>query len=64
MADCVACAYPMVQVAKGQRVGFHFEDDLEAKKVIEKHDIKMKEEDASVGCYVCPECGHCVWLEE
>ena len=64
MADCVACSYPMIQVASGQVVGLNMKKDEKVKEVLEKHDIQVKEDDAALGCYVCPGCGHCTWLEE
>jgi hypothetical protein len=54
----------MLQVAKGQIVGLNLAKDEKVKKVLDKHKIELKEEDATVGCYVCPECGHCTWLED
>lgn len=63
MALCVACNYQMIQVANGNLVDPTVKDDSEAKAVLEKHGIELKEGDTPVGCYVCPECGHCAWLE-
>jgi hypothetical protein len=53
----------MIHVANGNLVNPFVKDDSEAKAVIEKHGIELKEGDTPVGCYVCPECGHCAWLE-
>jgi len=65
MADCVTCAYPMIHVANGNLRNLKPTDDVNAKEAMKKHNIELKEEDdATVGCYVCPKCGHCVWLEE
>lgn len=63
MALCVACNYQMIQVANGKLADLFVKNDPKAKAAIEKHDIELKEGDTPVGCYVCPECGHCVWLE-
>ena len=65
MADCIACSYPMLQVASGQVVGLNFKKDKDLVEILKKHDIVLKEDDPTkVGCYVCPECGNCIWLEE
>lgn len=65
MADCVVCAYPMIHLAKGN---IHINKDVIAnrkvKETAEKHNIELKEGETPVGCYVCPECGHCAWVEE
>lgn len=63
MLDCVVCAYPIIHVANGNLVDLFVKQDAEAKAAIEKHDIELKEGETPVGCYVCPECGYCVWLE-
>jgi hypothetical protein len=64
MAECVTCAYPMIHVANGNLGQLTGVDDPKAKEAMEKHGIELKEnEDTPVGCYVCPKCGHCVWLE-
>jgi hypothetical protein len=53
----------MIHVANGNLVDLFVKQDAEAKAAIEKHDIELKEGATPVGCYVCPECGYCVWLE-
>ena len=64
MADCVVCSYPLIHVANGNLVGFEMSDEPEARDVMKKHNIDFKEGETPVGCYVCPECASCVWLEE
>lgn len=63
MAECVTCAYPMIHVANGNLGKLKYTEDPQAKEALEKHHIDLKEDDTPVGCYVCPKCGHCVWLE-
>ena len=63
MADCVVCSYPLIHIAEGNLVDLKFNDDPEAKEVMEKHDIEVQEGETPVGCYACPMCGACVWLE-
>ena len=63
MAECVVCSYPLIHVASGNLVEFKRNEDPKAKEVVAKHNIELKEGDTPVGCYVCPECGYCTWLE-
>jgi uncharacterized protein (UPF0212 family) len=30
---------------------------------MKRQELNLKEGEIPVGCYVCPECGHCAWLE-
>jgi hypothetical protein len=64
MADCVVCSYPMIHVANGRVVNMEVKADPKAREALEKHKIELDESNRSVGCYVCPECGHCEWLEQ
>ena len=62
--DCVTCAYPMIYAATGHLKDLRPTDDVNAKETLKKHNIELEDaEDRPVGCYVCPKCGHCVWLE-
>jgi hypothetical protein len=64
MADCVVCSYPMIHVANGNLVNMEVKADPKAREAVKKHNIELEKGDKSVGCYVCPECGHCAWLEQ
>jgi hypothetical protein len=55
----------MIHVASGNLRDLKFSDDVNAKEAMEKHKVELEDkDDTPVGCYVCPKCGHCVWLEE
>ena len=63
MPDCVVCSYPMIHVANGNLKDVTLSDYKDAKKVVKEKNIDLKEGETPVGCYVCPECGFCTWLE-
>jgi len=54
----------MIHVANGNLVELEVIADPKAREALEKHKIELDESNRSVGCYVCPECGHCEWLEQ
>jgi hypothetical protein len=55
----------MIHLAKGN---IYINKDVKANRTVReklaKHNIKLKEGETPIGCYVCPECGACTWLEE
>ena len=64
MADCVVCSYPMIHLANGNMmINKDIVANEKVRETLEKHDIELKEGETPIGCYVCPECGHCAWLE-
>ena len=63
MPDCVVCSYPTIHVANGNVVNLDVKANEKVRETLDKHNVELKEGDTTVGCYVCPECGHCTWLE-
>ena len=53
----------MIHVANGNLKDVTLSDYKDAKKVVKEKNIDLKEGETPVGCYVCPECGFCTWLE-
>jgi hypothetical protein len=55
----------MIHLAKGN---IYINKDVIAnrkvKETAQKHAIELKEGETPIGCYVCPKCGACTWLEE
>jgi hypothetical protein len=54
----------MIHLAKGNMmINKDVIANEKVRETLEKHDIELKEGETPIGCYVCPECGHCAWLE-
>jgi DNA-directed RNA polymerase subunit M/transcription elongation factor TFIIS len=63
MANCVVCSYTMIHVKDGNVINKDVKANEKVREVLEKQQAELEAGETPVGCYICPECGHCTWLE-